>query len=216
MLQEFVDGLESHGLHFTQPINEIEHSCCEALALNVIDFDRVKTVFTKEQGHSPKSADVLYLDVTNHRIVFIEMKSLLMVDDLQDALATTLDQLGDVPSGRKKSKSYYKALQQQIKETFRVQFEGDKKVIDSVFLLLELAAFVEVSQTCFKYLLQQCEWFFVFLVDAKQAQINQFYNAIPSTQVGQPNPSGGALLHYYKIGSVPIVNETGFQHYFLS
>jgi|GEM_PF-3171690 len=139
MLVHLENLLQTNGLIEKAPIKDLPNSCCSS-SIVVIDFDRFKEKLLKlrpnlHERNPPKSADALLLDEHKNRILFIEMKDIQDMPDSQEEFERKI-----------------------------LQFRLDKKMLDSLGVLLKAAQEFNAKAILFPYLLSDsCDIRFYFL-----------------------------------------------------
>ncbi|MGH1337356.1 MAG: hypothetical protein ACRBFS_14635 [Aureispira sp.] len=186
MLQQLIDGLKSKGLYPLHPIKDIEHSCCQSQK-EVIDFDAVKDAYYSQIGppqRTPKSCDALLILPEENKIIFGEMKDM---DKLINRFTAEQD--------------FYPTVD-DLSNKIRNKFRPDKKLFDSLFLLLEIAHYCALEDNFFSFLMSQdctIQCHFIMKLTGRQLAI-----------LGTLLSSERAYYKYHKIGHIDFVTSDAF------
>lgn len=186
MLQQLIDALKSKGLYPLHPIKDIEHSCCQS-PKKVIDFDAVKDSYYAQVGHPqhhPKSCDALLILPEENKLIFGEMKDM---DKLIDRF--------------NREQNAYPTID-DLSNKIRNKFRPDKKLFDSLFLLLEIAHYCALEDAFFSFVMsQQCtiQCHFIMKLTGRQLSI-----------LGTLLSSERSYYKYHKIGHIDFVTSAAF------
>jgi len=154
MLQLLIDGLHAKGLYLTDALNKLDESCCTSSKI-VLDFDAVKDTYYRQigfKGAHSKSCDVLLILPEENRIVFGEMKQM---DLLIERFVNT--ELGP-------NTTVSTTIVEHVSDKIRKKQRPDKKMIDSLLLLLDIARYCQIDADFFPFLFgEECmiECYFV-------------------------------------------------------
>lgn len=185
MLQDYIQLLIDNNLHFTDEIKNLDKSCCRSSRI-VIDYDKVKDVYCKmaDLGTAPKSCDALLIEPDKERVVFIEMKVIqTLINQLNKT--TTLQEAKDL-----------------AKVIFERQFGASKKILDSVFLFLDIARKFEIKDAFFPYFLSDsCEKKIYFVLECSPRDFVRWNIALSSLKY---------TYKYFKIGQPEFIPASNF------
>jgi hypothetical protein len=152
----------------------------------VIDYDKVKDEYCKMVATktSPKSCDALLIEPDKNRVVFIEMKVIeVLIEELNSS--TTLQGAKEV-----------------IKFVFEKQFGASKKVLDSVFLFLDIAQKFGINDKFFPYFLSDnCEKKIYFVLKCSPRDYVRWSIALSSLKY---------TYEYFKIGQPEFIPASNF------
>lgn len=194
MLQLLIDGLKSKELYIIESLKNVEHSCCYSSQI-VIDFDAVKDAYYRQIGHIdplPKSCDVLLILPEKNRIVFGEMKQMNLL--IKRFVKTTIRQTEEHPTPA--------AILEHLSDQLRNKYRPDKKIIDSFFLLLEIATYCNVDHRLFPFIISDnCSIECYFVMSFEQQQLLLVENLLRSER---------EYYRYHKIGNIEFVSSFVF------
>ncbi len=149
MLQQLIEGLRRQNLYITKPLRDIEHSCCASTKV-VLDFDAVKEAYYRQVGpigQTPKSCDVLLIEVDKQKIIFGEMKN--MDKFIERFICDFLEETERIPTAS--------TITNQVSDKIKSKYRPDQKMVDSLLLLLEIADYCGVDAALFPYVTgKQC------------------------------------------------------------
>ena len=185
MLQDYIQLLIDNNLHFTDEIKNLEKSCCGSSRV-VIDYDKVKDEYCQMVATktTPKSCDALLIEPDKNRVVFIEMKAIEVLIEQIDK-TTNLQEAKDL-----------------IKFVFEKQFGASKKILDSVFLFLDIAQKLELNDKFFPYFLSDdCEKKIYFVLGCSPRDYVRWSIALSSLKY---------TYEYFKIGQPEFIPASNF------
>lgn len=198
MLQLLIDGLKAKKLYFARPLKEIEHSCCQSSEV-VIDFDAVKDAYIQQTRYAhpwPKSCDVLLLVPQDNRIIFGEMK------DMEKLIERFINGTLEDDKSQEKEPPSPEEILEHLSDKLRNKYRPDKKAIDSVFLLLEIAIYCEVEKELIHFIMsQQCSIACYFVMHFSPERLLLVNDLLKSET---------AYYHYHKIGSIDFIPASIF------
>lgn len=194
MLQDLIELLDRHYPGQLKPIADLAKSCCDS-SKPVYDLDAIKDA-TLLGKTACKSADALLLVATEgaEECRFVEMKDMTTFETRLKA--NLPEHIPPTPE----------AFKQAFRETFVHEFELDKKVFDSVLLLLDICAKYSINTTFYPFWIKDtCKKEFWFVLKISTRDFVQFrlsildalYRAryykmpikfIPAVNFDQPTP----------------------------
>lgn len=189
MIQDIINALTQAGLYPTMPIKDIPNSCCPSGHTIVVDFDQMKELFCKGLSDPPKSADALHIAVDGGRpvLTFVEMKD----------VAKVRQQLSLVQAA-----GHTPAFRDQMRYLFLTQFEADRKVLDSILLLLDVVTQHSPIADHLTFLLRDCDWQFCFALGCTSREF-----------VRERLMFLGSRYKYHKIGTVDMIPHVNVDEY---
>lgn len=185
MLQDYIQLLIDNNLHFTDEIKNLDKSCCNSSRI-VIDYDKVKDVYCKliTPNTSPKSCDALLVEPDKNSVIFIEMK---MIEDVFKRIYQT---------------SNLQEAKELVKFIFEKEFGASKKILDSIFLFLDIARNFGITTEFFPYFLtNNCKKKIYFVVNCSKNDFVKFYFTILPLKY---------TYEYFKLGQPEFIHATDF------
>jgi hypothetical protein len=185
MLQDYIQLLIDNDLHFTEEIKNLEKSCCGSSKV-VIDYDKVKDEYCKMVATktSPKSCDALLIEPDKNSVTFIEMK---MIEDVFKRIYQT---------------SNIQEAKELVKFIFEKEFVASKKILDSVFLFLDIARNFNITAEFFPYFLHDdCKKKIYFVVNCSKNDFVKFYFTILPLKY---------TYEYFKLGQPEFIPASNF------
>jgi hypothetical protein len=185
MLQDYIQLLLDNNLHLTDQIKDLEKSCCASSQI-VIDYDKVKDQYCKivRQKTIPKSCDALLIEPKKDRVTFIEMKAIeVLIEELNKT--ASLQEAKDL-----------------VKFIFEKQFGASKKILDSIFLFLDIARNFGINDNFFPYFLSDhCDKKIYFVLGCTQRDFVRWSLALSSQRY---------TYEYFKIGQPEFIPANNF------
>ncbi|BDS10142.1 hypothetical protein [Aureispira anguillae] len=192
MLKKFIQLLTNSQLHLVSEIKALDKSCCPS-SKQVIDFDAVKNIYCKNTAIKtiPKSCDALLIEPNKDKISFIEMKEIV-------SLIQELEQLKKAPTSQ--------GAKDLVEYVFKTQFRADKKILDSTFLLLDIAQQLDMDKDFYPYFVSNaCNKKFYFVLGCTSREFVQWrYSILPLMY----------KYEYFKFGQIELIPAGNFDQVF--
>lgn len=189
MLQELITLLTDNKLYIVKTISDLDTSKHCVSSKLAIDYDKVKDEYCKGKPiSSPKSADALIINPIDNKISFIEMKEFIAV--FQEI----------------KEKNCTEGEAKDLIHKAYVEFEADKKILDSVMLLLDITRHFKIDLTFFPYFISDdCKKEFYFVMGCSPRDYVRWSISISSLKY---------KYKYFKLGNVEFIPANNFNQAF--